>query len=349
MACSQQVDEPRHVTVFPVGSRILAVGEGDFAFSEALANAGHTKGGGELVATSLDEEAEVFSKYACGAERLSKLRSIGAEVMCGIDARRLHEGPLAGREAFDRILFNFPLLPVTAIQGHAGQYDVHLANRALLVDFLRSAQHVLRPNGAVVIASKDCFPYSWWRIEALPQWSGGDLAFAGMLPWRYTEYPTLYAGPCNVNRDAAVKPTDAVVYVFARAGSASFAHFNAHLVNADWNHAKGRARVTPGLGNLCCEICCVDGLSAQDLAQHEAGKIHRKRAALEERWRQGRGSGLPKSTRAGSCVRRQSPLARIVALLLLPLAAAAAFGALGRSAGVAARSAQATAGLQTSP
>jgi len=338
-ACSQQVDEPRHVTVFPVGSRILAVGEGDFAFSEALASAGYAQGGGQLIATALDEEAEVLAKYACGAERLSKLRSIGAEVVCGIDARRLHEGPLAGTDAFDRILFNFPLLPVTAIQAHAGQYDVHLANRALLVDFLHSAQHLLRPNGAVIIASKDCFPYSWWRIEALPQWSGGDLAFAGMVPWSYTEYPTLYAGPCNVNRDAAVKPTDAVVYVFARAGSASFAHFNAHLVNADWNHAKGRARVKPALGNLCCEICCVNGLSAQDLAQHEAGKIHRKRAALEKRWQQIRDSGLPKSTGMAICVRRQSPLARMVALLLLPLLAAAASRAL----------TQATAGLQKSP
>ncbi|CAE8734748.1 unnamed protein product, partial [Polarella glacialis] len=57
---------------------------------------------------------------------------------------------------------------------------------------------------------------------ALPQWSGGKLAFIGALPWQYTEYPTLYSGPCNVNRDASVKPTDATMFLFAHADCKRF-------------------------------------------------------------------------------------------------------------------------------
>merc|ERR1711920_286007 len=113
------------------------------------------------------------------------MRSNGAEVVCGVDATCLADGPLGGSSRFDRIVFNFPLLPVTA-HGTMRSADVHLANRANLASYLRTAPALLQKDGLVLIASKDCFPYSWWRIEALPTWSGGELQFLGMLPWRCT-------------------------------------------------------------------------------------------------------------------------------------------------------------------
>mmetsp|Transcript_44415 Transcript_44415/g.139261 ORF Transcript_44415/g.139261 Transcript_44415/m.139261 type:complete len:384 (+) Transcript_44415:56-1207(+) len=315
--------EPKAIRLLPQGCRILAVGEGDFAFSEALSAARRPLDAGLLVATSLDTEAELRSKYAGVAERLARIRSTGAEVICGVDARCLAGGRLAGAEPFDRIVFNFPLLPVTEIEARSGLYDVHLANRAMLVEFLRSAPSMLRPDGIVVIASKDCFPYSWWRVEAMPQWSGGELAFVGMLPWQYTEYPSLYSGPCNVNRDASVKPTDAVIFAFARPGSSVFGTYSGNLVS-EWNHSKGRVRLTPCIGQLQCLICNVNGLSEQDLAQHEAGKIHRKRAALEQRWeaRLARGGALSAPRRLRAVPR--SLRLRVAAALLLTAAAATA-------------------------
>ncbi|CAE7515263.1 unnamed protein product, partial [Symbiodinium necroappetens] len=71
-------------------------------------------------------------------------------------------------------------------------------------------------------ADGDCYPYSWWRLESLPEWAGGQLAFMGAVPWQYTEYPSLYGGPCNVNRDASVKPTDATIFLYAHRDSENF-------------------------------------------------------------------------------------------------------------------------------
>lgn len=321
-------------TLLPASCRILAVGEGDFAFSEALvasrsANAGAADGQllGELVATSFDTEAEVISKYARGATRLEGLRRAGTEVICGVDATRLEEGPLVGARPFDRIIFNFPLLPASAHRGYSCA-DVHLANREMLSAFLRAAPAFLRTDGLVIIASKDCFPYSWWRIESLPLWSGGGLAFLGMLPWGCTEYPRIYNGPCNVNRDAAVKSTDAVIFVFAR--QASGEGVAGGFVASDWHRTGGRPRTTgtTSLSQFRCTICRIGALSSEkDLAAHEAGKIHRKRAQLEQRWEEVRTSGLPlkalAAARAGTGGSRRAQTRRrywAIALAALVLA-----------------------------
>jgi len=274
------------VTIFPRGCRVLAVGDGDFVFSAALAAALQPLSPGSLVATGLDSEAEVRARYAAAGERLDRLREAGAEVLCGVDITRLgaKECPLTGRPAaFDRVVFNFPLLPAAA--NPRRPVDVHVANRAMLTEFLRGVPRLLLPGGLAVIASKDCHPYSWWRIESLPEWSGGEMRLAGVLPWGYTEYPKLYSGPCNVNRDASVKPTLATIFVFAQVGYAGehgdgtkigdLRTFVSHKSN-------GRMRTR---GRFNCDVCGVYGLpSASELTEHESGKIHQKRAGLERRW-----------------------------------------------------------------
>eukprot|EP00913_Durusdinium_trenchii_P034097 g31915.t1 len=117
---------------------------------------------------------------------------------------------------------------------------------------------------------QDCYPYSWWRLEALPEWAGGELAFLGALPWQYTEYPSLYGGPCNVNRDASVKPTDAVIFLYAHADSKHFRRALDAAASA-WKYCCSPCFPQQDPFDFRCEMC-------------HAGKMHRKRVALEQCW-----------------------------------------------------------------
>merc|ERR1712113_673967 len=88
----------------------------------------------------------------------------------------------------------------------------------MLTKFLRGAESLLKPDGLVVIANKDVSPYSWWRLEALHEFTGGGLELTAQLPWMRTEYPLLYTGPCNVDRDQRVKAGDAIIFVYGCRG-----------------------------------------------------------------------------------------------------------------------------------
>jgi len=188
-----------------------------------------------------------------------------------------------GLAPFERIIFNFPLLPMKVHKPRASNNDVQIANRAMLVEFLRGAASFLRKDGVLLIANKDCYPYSWWRLEALPEWAGGELMCLGALPWKYTEYPSLYGGPCNVNRDASVKPTDAVIFLYVHADSPSYRR----AINAaasSWRYCCSPGCVQQDPFDFRCEVCLVSTRTAADFAAHKAGKIHRKRVALEDCW-----------------------------------------------------------------
>lgn len=240
---------------------------------------------GTLVATSLDSNMEVTHKYAGAGARLARLRSAGCEVIHEVDATLLNKGPLRGSALFDRIVFNFPLLPkdfAAKIVAQGAHVDCILENRAMLVSFLEAAPSLLASAGLVVIASKNCRPYSWWRIEALPLWTGGELSLAGVLPWENTEYPSLMSGPCNVDCDLPVKPTDAVVFVFSRAEGKK------NLFGAPWCREFARIHGSaPFDTRLVCAFCRPGGIhfrTEEELAEHNNARLHQKRLALEERW-----------------------------------------------------------------
>lgn len=272
------------VTIFPLGSRVLMVGDGDFVFSEALAASRQLDGAGQLVATTLDTEDEIEDRYAEARDRLARLRSMGAVVHCGVDATCLDSGasPLAGMGRFDRIAFNFPLLPGRAHPRETKTSAVHVANRMMLVKFLRTAPHLLAPDGLVLLVSKDCYPYSWWRPEAMPQWAGGELEYRAALPWQHTEYPRLYPGPCNVNKDEKVKPTDAVIFVYSRPGRA-LGNIGAFDMDVFGEELARQVQTLSGR-ELRCDMCRRHGMSQRSFEDHVAGKIHRKRLALEAIW-----------------------------------------------------------------
>jgi hypothetical protein len=219
---------------------------------------------------------------------LERMRFAGVDVRCGVDATCLGSDgcPLAGATPFDSILFNFPLLPVSSNQPRDGTADMCVANRTMLVAFLRAAEGLLRPGGNVIIASKDLYPYSWWRIEALPKWTGGQLRLQEMLPWEFTEWPSLYQGPCNVNRDARVKSTDGIMFIFGFAAVGDDRSCNGVSPEFEWRQGGGSGiRLATPAGAFSCDICRLHGMSSEkDLAAHRAGKIHRKREDLERRW-----------------------------------------------------------------
>ena len=96
------------------GEMLLVLGDGDFAYSKAIAARGAV-----LAATSLLGRAELNVAYGAGviAPRLDDLRARGAFVLHGVDATMLHDAPatLIGHAAlvgrFDRVVWNFPSGP----------------------------------------------------------------------------------------------------------------------------------------------------------------------------------------------------------------------------------------------
>ncbi|CAL9110810.1 unnamed protein product, partial [Musa textilis] len=85
--------------------QILLVGEGDFSFSLALADAFGSAD--NLVATSLDSYDDLLRKYSKAKSNLKSLREMGATALHGVDATTMKShGDLTTRR-FDRIVFNF--------------------------------------------------------------------------------------------------------------------------------------------------------------------------------------------------------------------------------------------------
>lgn len=131
----------------------------DFTFSRGLAR--HRSTGDGLLATSLDSEAAVCSKYANAAQCLRDILALRGRVLHGVDATQLHALPVQLPDGarvpahFSHIVFNFP---------HSGQQRVHV-NRALLRDFFESARPRLEARGEVHVTLKTRPPYSNWLVE----------------------------------------------------------------------------------------------------------------------------------------------------------------------------------------
>jgi len=84
---------------------ILLVGEGNFSFARALTLAPFNCGQG-LFASCYDDKESLCVKYEDAKANVKHLKSVGAEVLVGIDARKLgdvREGAWDG--AFDKVVF----------------------------------------------------------------------------------------------------------------------------------------------------------------------------------------------------------------------------------------------------
>ncbi len=147
------------------GCRVLTVGDGDLSFSVALSERGRCA---SLTASTLEPDLETLQREYDGLDVRGHAGRID-EVRYGVDARRL----AFDDESFDRIVFNFPCLPVSdGKDGNSegsGKADAAAIedNKELVRAFVRSAVPLLAPGGEIHIAHKTKEPFSWWGFPGL--------------------------------------------------------------------------------------------------------------------------------------------------------------------------------------
>ena len=121
-----------------------------------------------LTASTLEPDLEALQREYDGLDVRGHARRID-DVRYGVDARRL-AFPSA---SFDRIVFNFPCLPVSdGKDGNSegtGKADASAIeeNKELVRAFVRSAVPLLAPGGELHIAHKTKEPFSWWGFPCL--------------------------------------------------------------------------------------------------------------------------------------------------------------------------------------
>ena len=124
-------------------------------------------------------------------------------------------------KSFDRIVFNFPCLPVSdGKDGNSegtGKADAAAIeeNKELVRAFVRSAVPLLAPGGEIHVAHKTKEPFSWWGFPDLV--SHTLLTYRGALVFDRAAYQP-YANRKARDRKS-FSAIDAVVYVYARDGA----------------------------------------------------------------------------------------------------------------------------------
>ncbi|KAL5206247.1 hypothetical protein ABZP36_034456 [Zizania latifolia] len=141
---------------------ILTVGDGDFSFSRALATA---FGSGEnLVATSLDTNEDLRSKYRKAESNITELKRMGATVLHGVNAKRMKDHTDLKVRRFDRIVFNFPH---AGFKGNEDSPRMISSHKELVRGFFRNVRRLLRPSGEIHVNHKTGRAYDKWDIEQL--------------------------------------------------------------------------------------------------------------------------------------------------------------------------------------
>eukprot|EP00659_Diplonema_papillatum_P013079 gene13079-20174_t len=137
------------------GTRLLLVGEGNFAYAAALT--AHFGNAPNIVATGYDSK-EYALKLPNGEINVMTAHQSGATVLHDVDATKLET---LGRGLFDFVRWNNP---------HSGAYPTGAenvaSNQCLLEAFLRSAVNVLKPGGEIHIVSSQ-HSMKKWRIEEM--------------------------------------------------------------------------------------------------------------------------------------------------------------------------------------
>ncbi|KAF8604894.1 hypothetical protein BDV93DRAFT_491630 [Ceratobasidium sp. AG-I] len=138
--------ENKYTIPFSVEDRILLIGEGNFSFAHSLLehpSIPHLPPS-NITATAYDTEPECLAKYPDAASHISALRSAGAVVLFGIDARQLDKTVGKSGKKWDKVVWNFPHVGL----GIADRDRNVVANQSVLLGFLKSVKGVLQ-EGAV--------------------------------------------------------------------------------------------------------------------------------------------------------------------------------------------------------
>lgn len=92
-----------------------------------------------ITATAYDTEPECLAKYPDASDHIAALRSAGATVLFGIDARQLEKTVGKGGKRWDKVVWNFPHVGL----GIADRDRNVVANQSTLLGFLKSVKEVL--------------------------------------------------------------------------------------------------------------------------------------------------------------------------------------------------------------
>lgn len=155
--------------------RILTVGDGNFSYSLALANAFQSVAGDaetrvELVATSHESRDTILETYPDGERILGELHAmpVHVQVLHEVDATNAAQMQALGK--FDRVIWNFPC--VRAPRGEDGQNQEMELNKQLLADFFAHVSELLTATGEVHVTHKTKAPFGQWGIESIAEKQG---------------------------------------------------------------------------------------------------------------------------------------------------------------------------------
>ena len=170
------------------------------------------QGGQSIVASCYDSESIFREKYPGSAGNIRALKTLGATVLFGIDATKLHEETrLQGREKpFDRIVFNFPH------SGSAGSTKESVAsNQELLQGYFVSASLIVEAKGQVHLTLRDTHFYQSWEMPK--QAEDGNLYLIHKEPFQadlFVGYEVARTASSELMRQAP-STDDAFIYCFA--------------------------------------------------------------------------------------------------------------------------------------
>ncbi|KDQ63097.1 hypothetical protein JAAARDRAFT_119297 [Jaapia argillacea MUCL 33604] len=141
---SKTKSSPHPPTIpFKPTDRILLIGEGNFSFALSLAlspppTLSHLPPS-NLTATAYDSEQDCYTKYPDAHANVRRLKEKGVSILFSIDAGKLDKVPALKGKMWDRIVWNFP----HAGKGITDQDRNIRSNQLIILDFLRSAAHIL--------------------------------------------------------------------------------------------------------------------------------------------------------------------------------------------------------------
>jgi hypothetical protein len=194
--------------LYPLGSKVLTVGDGDLSFSLSLIRA---LGAGNVVATTYESRESIIRSYPdTGLKNLQELERIGCAPTHGVDAMDLRSTLRAAEASFDFVVFNFPCI-ATEVEGEDAQNRAMLENQTLLRKFGVEAARLLKPSGQVHVSHKTKAAFKHWDVP-------GFIASESTLRSLCAVVFDRCAYPGYINRKARDRKsfpvTDAVVFVF---------------------------------------------------------------------------------------------------------------------------------------
>lgn len=199
------------IGLYPKGSTVLTVGDGDLSFSLALSK---VLGAKSVVATTYESRNSIIASYPdTGKSNIEQLTLQGTELYHGVDANDLLSTlSIPTDRKFDYVVFNFPCI-ATEVAGEDGQSEEMSINQRLLTRFGLGAQQLINPGGFVHVSHKTKAAFKHWGVTRFVC-EESDLKCLGAIVFDRCAYPGY------VNRKArdrkSFPATDAVTYVFTR-------------------------------------------------------------------------------------------------------------------------------------